>query len=209
VKGFVALCLRSPVHEHQRKNKTGVRSYTFNYSAQGVECYIKTFLAQLIDGSSVMLNLALGTTLEVNEIIWEKLTLSGYQPLGTIASLSGLQFSYIDESPAQGANTYRATIKLNDGTLIYTEPQVVYYSNNSDYIIYPDPASQSEVINIISKEVNDAIMNIYNSRGELVMQKPLDDILVTIPAGKLSKGFYLIHVINSVENNAFLKLVVY
>src|SRR5678815_122011 len=40
--------------------KVGVRSYGYDYRAQGVACYIRTFFGELVNGSA-KLDLALGT----------------------------------------------------------------------------------------------------------------------------------------------------
>ena len=84
-------------------NKTGVRSYGFDYTSQGVGCYIRTFLGELVNSSSE-LDLELGTNYNVKAITWEKLTLSGYTPLQTINSIQGLNFSYTDNALVHGLN---------------------------------------------------------------------------------------------------------
>ena len=192
------------------ENKTGVKSYTFNYETQGVGCYIKSFLAELIDTGSVKLDLELGTIYQVKEIIWEKLTLNGNIPLQTISIIPGVQFSYTDVLPTNGANIYRVKIILNNGQIIYSEPETVYYLNNDNYIIYPDPASQSQSINIFSNVIiDDAVMQVFNASGMKVFEKPLDDLIVSIPAGKLGKGFYFIRITSGKNTLGILKLVVY
>ncbi|MBA3649186.1 MAG: S8 family peptidase [Chitinophagales bacterium] len=191
------------------ENKVGLRSYAFDYNTQGVACYIKTFSAALIDGSSVEINLLLGTILEIVKITWEKYTPAGYLPLQAIVSLSGLEYSYLDGTPGQGENVYRAAIELSNGQTIYSQPESVYYLNNNVYVIYPDPALRSGTINIISREVNDAVAEIINSSGEMIMRLKLDDILVSIPTDKLNNGLYMIHITNGKASNELLKLVVY
>ena len=51
--------------------KEGIRSYTFDYSTQGVECYIRSFLGMLDDGAA-RLNLNLGTLYGISAIVLEK-----------------------------------------------------------------------------------------------------------------------------------------
>ncbi|MEP6595665.1 MAG: T9SS type A sorting domain-containing protein, partial [Ginsengibacter sp.] len=192
------------------ENKTGVKSYTFNYETQGVGCYIKSFLAGLIDTTSIKLDLELGTIYQVKEIIWEKFTLNGYVPLQIVSVISGMLFTYTDILPANGVNIYRVKIILNNGQIIYSEPEKVYYLNKGNYVIYPNPASQGEWINILSKVINDdAFMQVYNASGMLVFKKVLDDVIISIPPGRLSKGFYFILITNKGIREALLKLVVH
>jgi hypothetical protein len=191
-------------------NKAGVKSYTFNYETQGVGCYIKSFLVSLADSSSIKLDLELGTIYQVKEVVWEKLTLSGYTTLQTVSIIPATQLSYTDATLTNGANIYRVKIILNSGQIIYSEPEIVYYLNKKNYTIFPDPASQNESINILSKVITDDIlMQVFNSSGMLVYKKPLDDIIVTIPSGRLSKGFYYILISNKGIREALLKLVVH
>jgi hypothetical protein len=122
-------------------NREGVKSYTFNYTTQGVECYIRSFLA-FLNTNSVLLSLELGTLYQVQRISWEKLTPTGYQTLQIITSFTGLQYSYTDMNPTQGVNTYRVKIELANGRIIYSSPETIYYTGELDYIIYPNPAAQ-------------------------------------------------------------------
>src|SRR5678815_6157060 len=55
-------------------NKTGVRSYAYDYSMQGIGCYIKTFFGQLVNSSSE-LDLELGTNYNVKAVSYTHLTL--------------------------------------------------------------------------------------------------------------------------------------
>ena len=59
------------------------------------------------------------------------------------------------------------------------------------------------------KNVDMAIMEIYNSIVIKVYEKLLDDRINKIPAGKLSKGVYFIRVSNKGIIEDLLKLVVY
>lgn len=189
-------------------NKTGLKSYTFNYITQGVECYVKTFFAESIN-ASVKLDLELGTIYQVKNVTWEKATIDGYSALKTVTDISGLQFSYSDMMPTQGVNTYRAKIETNNGQIIYSHAETIYYLNKSNYVVYPNPTSQYNSMHIISKEVSDAVMQIFNTSGVKVMEKILDDVVVRIPAGKLGKGLYFIRIIKNNKRDTTLKLIVH
>src|SRR4030095_5602052 len=52
-------------------SKEGVKSYTINYSIQGVECYIRSFLA-FLNGNTTQLTLSVGSLYNVNKIVFEK-----------------------------------------------------------------------------------------------------------------------------------------
>jgi N-acetyl-alpha-D-glucosaminyl L-malate synthase BshA len=53
---------------------------------------------------------------------------------------------------------------------------------------------QSQAITIVSKNIDLARLQVYNSLGVLVLEMILDDAVKTIPAGILSKGVYVCRV---------------
>jgi len=188
-------------------NKTGVRSYGFNYTTQGVGCYIKTFLVQLA-GNAGLLDLEIGSAYKVSTITWEKLTLNGYVPLSIINNIAGLVYSYTDPSLSYGTNTYRVKITLVNGQIVYSEPATLYYFGNRLYIVYPNPALQYQPVTILSNEPETTLVQVFNSVGQKVYESLLNDLANTLPAGKLSKGFYVLRVIKENKLQASLKLVV-
>src|SRR5678815_1842670 len=109
------------------KNKTGVRSYAYNYTNQGVACYVRTLLGQLVVNAA-KLDLELGTSYNVKSITWQKLTANGYVSLQTINNISGLTYSYIDNSLTHGLNVYRVKIELMSGRGINSETVTVYFA---------------------------------------------------------------------------------
>ena len=188
-------------------NREGMKSYTFNYTTQGVGCYIRSFLA-FLNTNSVLLSLELGTLYQVQRISWEKLSSNDYQTIQTITSFSGLQYSYTDMNPTQGVNTYRVKIELANGKVVYSTPETIYYTGEIDYIIYPNPATQYQTVHVLSKDVNDATLQIFDAMGAKVYETILDDQNKALPAGKFSKGIYFIRIIDNDKNQA-LKLVIY
>jgi len=188
-------------------NKTGVRSYAYDYSVQGIGCYIKTFLGQLINNTSE-LDLELGTTYNVKVITWERLTVNGYVPLMAIDSIQGLDFKYTDAAPRHGLNTYRAKIELLNGGIIYSEPTTLYYAEEP-YLVYPNPVPQYHDVTIINNNPDVAQLEIFNSTGMKMFEQTLSDWSNIISTNKLGKGIYLLRVVKNSEVQKTLKLIVY
>src|SRR5436190_3120266 len=189
------------------KNKTGVRSYAYNYTNQGVACYVRTILAQLIV-SSAKLDLELGTIYNVKSITWQKLTTNGYVPLQTINNISGLTFSYIDNTLTHGLNVYRVKIELMDGRVVNSETVTVYFAQEP-YIVYPNPVAQSQPVTLISNDPDIAQLEVFNTIGQKVLEKTLNDFSNTIPTDRLSKGIYLLRIVKDNQAQATLRLIVY
>lgn len=189
-------------------NTIGVKSFTFNYSTQGVACYVKTFLAQLVN-STAQLNLDIGSNYRIRTIQWQKLISGSYQTLQTISPVSGLQFTYTDAAITKGVNTYRAKIELDNGQVIYSSVEKVNYLADADYIVFPNPVFQSQTITILCKEADNATLQIFNSQGIKILEKKADDVLISFPANRLSKGVYFIRVMKNNEQQETIKFVVY
>lgn len=190
------------------QQRPGIKAYTFDYTAQGVNCYIKSFFATL-NGSTVTLDLELGTSYRVQRITWEKFNGNTYTPLQSTTGISGLIYTYSDNNLTKGGNRYRARIELNNGTIIYSQPETIYYFSNSDYIFFPNPAMQSQPITIVSKNIDGARLQVCNSMGVLVFEMILDDAVKTIPAGLLAKGVYVCRIYKTGINTTVQKIVVY
>lgn len=189
-------------------NKTGVRSYGYNYATQGVGCYVRTFLAQLINNAG-QLDLDLGTNYYIKTITWEKSTVNGYIPLQNINIISSLHFSYTDNALVHGLNTYRVKIELLDGRIIYSEPETIYFAKEP-YIIYPNPVPRYQDVTIIGNDSENAELQVFNSLGVKVYEKKkLNDWMNTISTNKLSKGIYLLRFTKDDQLQKTLKLVVY
>jgi hypothetical protein len=188
-------------------NRPGVRSYGYNYTTQGVGCFVRTFIGQLIN-SAARLDLELGTDYNVKSITWEKLTLNGYVSLQSINSIQGVNFAYTDNSLAHGLNIYRVKIELTDGRVFYSETATIYFANEP-YIIYPNPVHQYQDVTLISNEPGVLHLQLFNVMGAKLYEKTIDNWSNTIPTGKLSKGIYLIRITGDNKLQKTLKLVVY
>ncbi len=188
--------------------REGVRSYTIDYTLQGVGCYIRSFFATLMNNSAAI-SLSLGSLYHINTIVLEKFDGSSFRPIQQLSNNSSLLVNFTDNNLTKGLNIYRIKLELAGGGAVYSLEEYVFYFQGSNYVVYPNPAKQYTDINIAQEHVDNAIMQVFNTAGAKVFEKDLDDRINTIPAGKLSKGFYFIHVINNSSRKQTLKLVVY
>ena len=190
-------------------NKEAVRSYTFNYTLQGVDCYFRSFFATLADNNSTVLDIQLGSVYSIKKIVLEKLNGSIFLPIQQLLNYTNLQVQFIDYNLLKGGNTYRIKLELANGGIAYSNPETIYYFSTDSYIIFPNPAPQQNQVSIAAKNVADAAMQIFNLLGEKVYEKILDDRVNTIPAGKLSKGVYFIRILQNNKKEFIGRLIVY
>ena len=188
--------------------KEGARSFTINYRLQGVDCYIRTFLAELVNNTAA-LTLSLGSLYQVNKIVLEKMDGNGFRPVQQLLNSSNLLVSFTDNNLVKGLNIYRIKLELAGGGIVYSLSENVFYFRESGFIVYPNPATQNGGINLAQANVDVAYMQVFNATGIMVFEKDLDDRINKIPAGRLSKGVYFIRITNGGKLVETLRLVVY
>ena len=69
--------------------------------------------------------------------------------------------------------------------------------------------SQNQTITVLSNDPDITQLEIFNVTGSLLYKNELDNLVNTIPAGKLSKGLYFLRVIKENKTQVVFKLVVY
>ncbi len=189
------------------QNKEAVKSYTINYTIQGVECYIRSFFATLVNNTAV-LNLALGSLFNINKIVLEKLVGSSFIPIQQLTGFSSLNIRFTDPDLTKGLNTYRIKLELANGAFQYSLAETVYFFADDKYIVYPNPAMQQQPVRIAASELNDALLQVYNATGIKIFEKILDDRVNTIPANLLGKGVFFIRITQNNKREFSGKLVV-
>jgi len=189
------------------RNKTALRSFTINYTTQGVGCYLRSFLAALQDNTS-RLTADLGTVYSVAAVSFQKLTASGAQIIKTFTAPAINQLTVTDTSLTRGVNRYQLLIQLTNGMVIKSNIESVYYFPDLPVIIYPNPARQNERINIIANLPFSYSIQIYDATGKLIQAKTLNAFTNYIPPYTLSKGVYFIKIISKDGKPGVQKLIV-
>ncbi|MBK7871929.1 MAG: T9SS type A sorting domain-containing protein [Saprospiraceae bacterium] len=167
----------------------GMKSYAIQYENQGTACYIRNFLADLIDDNA-LLQLLLGTSYEVNNIVFEKLESGNYIPIATVPASDQPLFQFSDINLKPGINTYRARVNLNNGAILYSESASIYYEGKSGFYVFPNPVSQREELNILSKDTDNLRFILYDALGRQVLNQPLFANIENISLQKMTAGIY-------------------
>ena len=189
-------------------SKEGVKSYTINYTMQGVECYFRSFLAFLV-GNSAQLTISLGTLYNINKVVLEKFNGTEYVTLQQFVNPSSLLLNFTDAFLKKGLNVYRAKLELAGGKIIYSSIETVYYFNGAEFIVYPNPASQYDPITILSdNQFEPATLQVINMQGQKIYEMKLSDITNQLPAGKLSKGINILRILRKGQKDVVLKVFV-
>ncbi|MGN6399355.1 MAG: S8/S53 family peptidase [Flavisolibacter sp.] len=188
-------------------NKLGWRSYTLNYTTQGVGCYLRTFFAVLQDNKWGFLSAELGSLYNVSSISFQKLTPAGFQTIYTSNNPS-LLLNFTDSTLIQGANFYRLQIMLANGQVIYSPTDKVYYLPDNPVLIFPNPAHKNEAIKFVTQEPGKYSVQAFDANGRLVKTFLVQDILQQMTL-QLSTGMYFIKIISEDGKTYHQKLIVY
>jgi hypothetical protein len=189
-------------------SKTGLRSFTTNYTTQGVACYISSFLAEL-QNNTALISVQLGTTYNIASISAIRTNSVGIKTIQTMTPPLSLTFNWTDSNLVRGANAYQLAIKLTNGIIIYSSAETVYYLPDNPVIIYPNPTRQNEPVKIITSSPGIYSITVYDTNGRTILMQGLDDIYQQLPALRLSKGIYFVKMIPQNGKPFVQKLVVY
>jgi hypothetical protein len=159
-----------------------------------VGCYFKSFLAAL-NGTSADLLLKLGALYHVKKITIQKLSGNSFTDVQAITDPTSLQFNYNDPALKQGANIYRAALQLSDGRIIYSSNEIVYFLNNTDYLVYPNPVHSGNVFRIQQREPMEIRMLMHDATGRLVKDETYSDLINPVNVMGLQKGLYIITIV--------------
>lgn len=173
-------------------NGRGMNSYAVAYNEQGVSCYFNNFLADLsAGGQSALLNLQLGVLYDLQSLSFEKQTGTGWHSIRDVAIGTSLNYSATDSTLTNGLNTYRAVLTTVKGQKIYSDPSSVYYWQNGDYILFPNPVPAGQYLQVLSKDPFNKTLCLYNMQGQKVWQQTLQNTLEQVPVNRLPGGVYV------------------
>lgn len=189
-------------------NRIGTRSYATNYTTQGVDCYLKNFLTNLINGKIAELRLSIGATLHLKGIRFEKASKGIFYTLQSFAAANQLEWELLDANLNPGVNTYRAAIELQNGEIIYTDPSSVYYAGSDGYWLFPNPVQRGQEALLIADDIEDKEVRIFDALGREVQRQPLSSEIETIPTSNLATGVYQVAIFKKEELLRQFKLVI-
>ena len=125
-------------------------------------------------------------------------------------------YSYLQVSPAPGANYYRLRLMAPDGSSTYSQIVTIMVGSGgvaggTGLSIYPDPARSSVVVTVPQPggaTAGTAVINIYSSTGVLVQQLMTGTAINNIDISRLAAGLYTVQVLqgSSTATGSFIKV---
>jgi hypothetical protein len=190
-------------------NKTGLRSYTLNYTTQGVDCYLRTFYTYLIDNNHAFLSAELGSLYNVTAILFQQETPTGFQTIHTITAPGSLTMTFTDSLLIQGANYYQVVIQLANGQSITSPVDIVYSLPGNPVLIYPNPARAMQPIKMVTGEPGKYTIMVYDMNGRMIKEVWVENTIEPLPALQLKAGMYVIRIISEDNKIYHQKLIIY
>jgi hypothetical protein len=124
-----------------------------------------------------------------------------YVAIDSLQSDSSGEFSYIDQHPTLGDNTYRLQQTNELGAVTYSAPVTIGYNStspNGDLTIYPNPSKAmiTVTLNTSSITTDVATADIYNTSGKLIEHKAVSSNSFTHDISSYQLGVYIIELKN-------------
>jgi Subtilase family/Secretion system C-terminal sorting domain len=172
----------------------GPRSGSFNYTQQGVGCYLKAFYFHSKEGDKAKFSASVGTLYGLESVVLERLTGGGFAPAQAISPIENTSFGFDDVQLFEGVNYFRLKLGLENGGEVFSELLAVYHVESDDYLLYPNPVSLGSIVNLLSKSDLIAAYEMYDMQGRLVLYNELDDQPTRLDTTGLSAGCYTVRV---------------
>jgi hypothetical protein len=186
----------------------GQKSYTINYTTQGVDCYWRTFFANVRAGQAV-LQLSLGTLYQVVGIAWERQEGADFVTLHTMQPDGRLELEWIDHAPRTGRNVYRARLIFQNGTVSYSDSATLFFAQPQAHLVFPNPVRAGELLTILYGTPQEGLFFVlYDALGREYQRQPLSDIRSDILLSSLPAGTFFYQIRQGLAVHGSGKIVV-
>lgn len=186
--------------------KKGLRSFTFNYTTQGVGCFINSFLTDVFDDTTVQLKAVLGTRHNVKELSFQRL-----YPLTDLVTFTVNRdtFTTSDKLIQNGIYYYRVKLLLNNGKEVFSDTLQVRIFQNKQFIVYPNPYRNGGKLIIQAKDHENSIFELFSSMGQKVFSQKLKSDSESLSLPLLQTGIYFYRIVQKDKRAINGKLVIH
>jgi hypothetical protein len=167
-----------------------IRSLTYNYELQSAGCFLSSFFA-LRTEQGIKLTTLLSTTYAVEAVYFERLVNDAFVVIGSSNAFADI-VEFVDTEPDQSINTYRARVKLINGSEILSDPVQEYYLTNVPFILFPNPVSQGEPLKVYFKSFDNqsVLFHLFQSDGKQLKSVRFKSETEVISVSDLAPGLY-------------------
>ncbi|PWJ43944.1 S8 family peptidase [Sediminitomix flava] len=186
----------TPYFKNERR---GLSSYAVDLNTQFSSCYISSFLVKKGENDLAHLSLELGSILGVKEVHFERVENGFSEVLSIQDNIEETLLNLSIPLEGTGRQVFRASIILEDESLILSDEASILFTQEKDLIVYPNPVLNQYPIYIQSSN-QPKTFTLYNLYGKAVFQTDLLGEIDEIFLPNLSEGVYVFQVL---ENGTF------
>ncbi|ALI99606.1 S8 family serine peptidase [Rufibacter tibetensis] len=180
--------------------KTGLKSFTINYAEQGVQCYLKQFLARQQVTDTVLLDVELSTLHGLAKVVLERKSKDAFQVVQSLDSFSKPNFSLTDLSRVPGRNEYRLQLVTSKGEVFYSETESVFYSPEEYVQVFPNPVLAGSEVQVVASGDELTRIQVLDHTGRALREIWQDGAVKTIKTVGLKPGVYILKVLHDSGN---------
>ncbi|PSL27039.1 S8 family peptidase [Chitinophaga ginsengisoli] len=170
----------------------GLQGTTYNYEQQGVACFFRQVLADVLADNSVDITVVFNAGNKVKKISWERLQGNDFITLSSediTPDDHNNMLLYKDHPGHSGIFYYRVKLELTDGRSIYSDVQSVQILINQEFYLFPVPASQQ--LTLLSSRLGDLQVRFVDMNGRTVFTQQLTQMRETYSLKGLAAGIYI------------------
>jgi hypothetical protein len=187
----------------------GLRELTIDYSTQGVGCYFVSVVPKLpITDSTVVLDVKLGSVYKVKRATLERLE-NGQFLVASQVDADNISFSIEDSDPHHGFNQYRVKLETESGKNIYSDTVQVFYLNDKDIYVYPNPVMSGQDINVVLSDGQDIQLQLIDANGRIVKSSHDLGTVKVISTENVIPGFYFLRATTSTGRSLYSKVILF
>lgn len=178
------------------EEKPALRSAAFEVSRLSAGCYFSSFFSEILPEEGIGLNLQLGSTYQVEELVFERFDQGEFQLVDRLRPTATFS-NVLDQNPNQGFNLHRAGLMFQDGRTLYTDTITTYFLTQKAVLTFPNPIRQGENLNVFTRAFQDGetpLFELVDGKGKLYIRQPIVLESESIPLGDLSPGLYFYRV---------------
>ncbi|MCC6726158.1 MAG: S8 family peptidase [Saprospiraceae bacterium] len=172
----------------------GPKSQSFDYTKQGVDCYLGSFYFTGKTEDKASFAASVGSLYGLESAELERLTASGFIASSTVSNLNNTNFYFTDIPVLEGVNRFRLKLVLENGGEVFSDTVPVYHLESDAYLLYPNPIAEGNQAQLLSRNDLIAAYEIFNAQGQFIRKGELDSQPTLVGTKDLAAGCYLIRV---------------
>ncbi|MCB0497331.1 MAG: S8 family peptidase [Cyclobacteriaceae bacterium] len=195
------------IQPNQSTHFEGLRSYAINYANQNKGCYLTNFLATLNVNNFVTIELSINVPYEIDEITIFKTFENKTTTLELFTPGNSTYFNILDYDLEPGQQTYKAELKLLDGSVISSQEISLFYTDENTVSAFPNPTNNN-FINILNAYPGGSVQ-LIGSSGKILQSFDLINTVEPIDLTGIEPGVYVYKVLfdnKIVAGGRFIKL---